>query len=40
VGDEPAPAPDAVRDGALLLASDPLEADGRLPGATAAWYAV
>ena len=40
VGDEPAAPPDAVRDGALLLASDPLEADGRLPGATAAWYAV
>jgi alpha-glucosidase len=40
VGDEPAPPPDAVRDGALLLASDPLEADGRLPGATSAWYAV
>jgi alpha-glucosidase len=40
VGDEPAAAPDAVRDGTLLLSSDPLEADGRLPGATAAWYAV
>jgi alpha-glucosidase len=40
VGDEPAAAPDAVRDGGLLLSSDPLEADGRLPGATAAWYAV
>ena len=37
VGDEPAAPPDAVRDGSLLLSSDPLEADGRLPGATAAW---
>jgi alpha-glucosidase len=40
VGDEPAAPPDAVRDGSLLLSSDPLEGDGRLPGATAAWYAV
>ena len=40
VGGEPAPPPDAVRDGALLLSSDPLEPDGRLPGATSAWYAV
>jgi alpha-glucosidase len=40
VGDEPAAPPDAVRDGSLLLSSDPLEADGRLPGATAAWYGV
>ena len=32
--------PDAVRDGALLLSSDPLLPDGRLPGATSAWYAV
>jgi len=29
-----------VRDGAVLLSSDPLDADGRLPGTTAAWYAV
>ena len=40
VGDEPAAPPDAVRDGALLLASDPLLPDGTLPGATSAWYAV
>ncbi len=40
VGGDPAPPPDAVRDGALLLSSDPLEPDGSLPGATAAWYAV
>jgi alpha-glucosidase len=40
VGDEPAPPPDAVRDGSMLLSSGPLEVDGRLPGATAAWYAV
>ena len=40
VGGEPAPPPDAVRDGALLLSSDPLEPDGRLPGTTSAWYAV
>jgi alpha-glucosidase len=40
VGGEPAAPPDAVRDGALLLSSDPLEPDGRLPGATSAWYAV
>jgi alpha-glucosidase len=40
VGDEPAAAPDAVRDGALLLSSGPLEPDGRLPGATSAWYVV
>jgi alpha-glucosidase len=40
VGEEPAPLPDAVRDGTLLLASDPLPADGRLPGATSAWYLV
>ena len=40
VGDEPAPPPEAVRDGALLLASDALAPDGSLPGATAAWYAV
>jgi alpha-glucosidase len=40
VGGEPAPPPDAVRDGALLASSDPLEPDGRLPGATSAWYAV
>ena len=40
VGGEPVPPPDAVRDGALLLSSDPLEPDGRLPGATSAWYAV
>jgi alpha-glucosidase len=40
VGEEPAPAPDAVRDGALLLSSVPLEADGRLPGTASAWYAV
>ena len=40
VGGDPAPPPDAVRDGALLLSSDPLEPDGTLPGATAAWYAV
>jgi alpha-glucosidase len=40
VGGEPAAPPDAVRDGALLLASDPLLPDGRLPGATAAWYTV
>ncbi len=36
VGDDPAPPPDAVRDGALLLSSDPLEPDGSLPGATSA----
>jgi alpha-glucosidase len=40
VGDDPAPPPDAVRDGSLLLSSGPLEVDGRLPGASAAWYAV
>jgi alpha-glucosidase len=40
VGADPAPPPDAVRDGALLLSSDPLEPDGSLPGATSAWYAV
>lgn len=40
VGGEPAAPPDAVRDGALLLSSDPLEPDGSLPGATSAWYAV
>ena len=40
VGDDPAPPPDAVRDGALLLSSDPLEPDGSLPGATSAWYVV
>jgi alpha-glucosidase len=40
VGGEPAAAPDAVRDGALLLSSDPLLPDGRLPGTTSAWYAV
>ena len=40
VGGDPAPPPDAVRDGALLLSSDPLEPDGSLPGATSAWYAV
>ena len=40
VGDEPAAPPDAVRDGALLLASDPLPPDGTLPGKTSAWYAV
>jgi len=40
VGEEPAAPPDAVRDGAVLLSSDPLEADGRLPGTTSAWYAV
>jgi len=40
VGDEPAAPPDAVRDGSLLLSSDPLNADGSLPGATSAWYAV
>jgi alpha-glucosidase len=40
VGDEPVALPDAVRDGALLLSSDPLPADGSLPGATSAWYAV
>jgi alpha-glucosidase len=40
VGDEAAAPPDAVRDGALLLASDELLPDGRLPGATSAWYAV
>ena len=40
VGSEPAAPPDAVRDGALLLSSDPLRPDGRLPGATSAWYAV
>jgi alpha-glucosidase len=40
VGEEPVAPPDAVRDGALLLSSDPLEADGRLPGTTSAWYAV
>jgi alpha-glucosidase len=40
VGSDPAPPPDAVRDGALLLSSDPLELDGSLPGATSAWYAV
>jgi alpha-glucosidase len=39
-GDEPAAPPDAVRAGALLLSSDPLAADGRLPGTTSAWYAV
>ena len=39
VGGDPAPPPDAVRDGALLLSSDPLEPDGSLPGATSAWYA-
>ena len=32
--------PDAVRDGPVLLASGPLPDDGRLPGATSAWYAV
>ena len=40
VGEQPAAPPDAVRDGALLLSSDPLEVDGRLPGATSAWYQV
>jgi alpha-glucosidase len=40
VGDAPAAPPDAVRGGALLLSSDPLEPDGTLPGATAAWYLV
>ena len=40
VGDAPAPPPDAVRDGTLLLSSDPLPADGTLPGATSAWYLV
>jgi alpha-glucosidase len=40
VGDEPAPLPDAVRAGTLLLSSDPLPADGTLPGITSAWYAV
>ena len=40
VGDASAALPDAVRDGALLLSSDPLPADGTLPGATSAWYAV
>ena len=40
VGGEPVAAPDAVRDGALLLSSDPLLPDGRLPGTTSAWYAV
>jgi alpha-glucosidase len=40
VGDDPAPLPDAVRGGALLLSSDPLPPDGRIPGATSAWYAV
>jgi alpha-glucosidase len=40
VGDDPAPPPDAVRGGAVLLSSDPLAADGSLPGATSAWYAV
>jgi alpha-glucosidase len=40
VGEEPAALPDAVRDGALLLSSVPLEADGRLPGTASAWYAV
>jgi hypothetical protein len=40
VGDEPAPLPDAVRAGTLLLSSDPLPADGTLPGVTSAWYAV
>ena len=40
VGGDPAPPPDAVRDGALLLSSDPLEPDGSLPGATSAWYVV
>jgi alpha-glucosidase len=40
VGGEPAVPPDAVRDGALLLSSDPLLPDGRLPGTTSAWYAV
>jgi alpha-glucosidase len=39
-GEEPAALPDAVRDGALLLSSVPLEADGRLPGTASAWYAV
>ena len=39
-GDEPAPLPDAVRDGTLLLSSDPLPADGTLPGVTSAWYLV
>jgi len=29
-----------VRDGALLLSSVPLEADGTLPGTASAWYAV
>ena len=38
VGEEPAAPLDAVRDGALLLSSVPLEADGRLPGTAAAWY--
>ena len=40
VGGEPAAPPDAVRDGTLLLASDPLLPDGTLPGTTSAWYAV
>jgi alpha-glucosidase len=40
VGEAPVAPPDAVRDGTLLLSSDPLEADGRLPGTTSAWYAV
>jgi alpha-glucosidase len=40
VGGEPVAPPDAVRDGALLLSSDPLLPDGRLPGTTSAWYAV
>jgi alpha-glucosidase len=40
VGEAPVPLPDAVRDGSLLLASDPLEPDGRLPGSTAAWFTV
>ena len=39
-GRRPAAPPDAVRDGALLLSSDPLEPDGWLPGTTSAWYAV
>ena len=39
VGGDPAAPPDAVRDGALLLSSDPLLPDGSLPGTTSAWYA-
>ena len=40
VGAEPAVLPEAVRDGSLLLASDPLDADGRIPGVTSAWFTV